>query len=105
MPGLACGALDEAALLWLGARAQEQHLLRSGEMPFFSGKPATGMFVVVEGKIRVFQQTSEGREQVMHIDAAGATLGDVSVFDRGPYPASAIAQTDCDVLFISKKVI
>jgi CRP-like cAMP-binding protein len=97
-------SLDEAALLWLAARAEEQHLT-SGEMLFFSGEPATGMFVVVKGKIRAFQQTSEGREQVMHIDAAGAMLGDVPVFDDGPYPASAIAQTDSDVLFISKQVI
>ena len=98
------GSLDEAALLWLAAQAEEQHLT-SGEMLFFSGEPATGMFVVVEGKIRAFQQTSEGREQVMHIDSAGATLGDVPVFDDGPYPASAVAQTDSDVLFISKQVI
>jgi CRP/FNR family transcriptional regulator len=41
----------------------------------------------------------------MHIDAAGATLGDVPVFDDGPYPASAIAQTEADVLFIGKQVI
>ena len=27
------------------------------------------------------------------------------VFDDGPYPASAVAQTDCDLLFISKQVI
>jgi CRP-like cAMP-binding protein len=98
------GSLDEAALLWLAARAEEQHLT-SGEMLFFSGEPATGMFVVVEGKIRAFQQNSEGREQVMHIDAAGAVLGDVPVFDDGPYPASAVARTDSDVLFISKQVI
>lgn len=97
-------SLDEAALLWLAARAEEQHLT-SGEMLFFAGEPATGLFVVVEGEIRAFQQTLEGREQVMHIDEAGAMLGDVPVFDDGPYPASAVAQTDSDVLFISKQVV
>jgi CRP/FNR family cyclic AMP-dependent transcriptional regulator len=96
--------LDEAALLWLAARAEEQHLT-SGEMLFFSGEPAMGLFVVVDGNIRAFQQNLEGREQVMHIDSSGATLGDVPVFDDGPYPASAVAQTDCDVLFISKQAI
>jgi CRP-like cAMP-binding protein len=98
------GFLDEAALLWLAARAEEQHLT-SGEMLFFSGEPATGLFVVVDGNIRAFQQNLEGREQVMHVDSAGATLGDVPVFDDGPYPASAVARTDCDVLFIGKQVI
>jgi CRP-like cAMP-binding protein len=98
------GSLDEEALLWLATRAEEQRLT-SGEMLFLSGEAATGMFVVVSGTIRAFQQNSEGREQVMHIDAAGATLGDVPVFDDGPYPASAVAQMDSDVLFISKHVI
>jgi CRP/FNR family transcriptional regulator len=90
--------------LWLAARAEEQRLA-SGEMLFLSGEAATGMFVVVDGKIRAFQQNSEGREQVMHVDTAGATLGDVPVFDDGPYPASAVAQTDSNVLFISKQAI
>jgi CRP-like cAMP-binding protein len=98
------GSLDEAALLWLAARAEEQRL-SSGEMLFLSGEAANGMFVVVDGKIRAFQQNSEGREQVMHVDTAGATLGDVPVFDDGPYPASAVAQTDSNVLFISKQAI
>ena len=98
------GSLDGEALLWLATRAEEQHLT-SGEMLFLSGEAATGMFVVVRGTIRAFQQNSEGREQVMHIDTVGATLGDVPVFDDGPYPASAVAQADSDVLFISKQVI
>jgi CRP-like cAMP-binding protein len=98
------GSLNEEALLWLAARSEEQRLT-SEEMLFFSGEPATGMFVVMSGTIRAFQQNSEGREQVMHIDAAGATLGDVPVFDDGPYPASAIAQTDCEVIFMGKQII
>lgn len=98
------GSLDDEALMWLAMRAEERSL-SAGEMLFFSGEAATGMFVVVKGTIRAFQQNSEGREQVMHIDTVGATLGDVPVFDDGPYPASAAAQTDSDVLFISKQVI
>jgi len=98
------GSLDEKALSWLAVRAEEQHLT-SGEMLFFSGEPATGLFVVVDGTIRAFQQNSDGREQVMHIDTAGATLGDVPVFDDGPYPASAVAQVDSEVLFLGRAAI
>jgi CRP/FNR family transcriptional regulator len=69
---------------------------RRGAVPFRgSGK---GLFVVIRGKIRAFQQDEDGREQVMHVDAAGAVLGDVPVFDDGPYPASAISEVDADVL-------
>jgi CRP-like cAMP-binding protein len=98
------GSLDEEGLSWLAARAEKQHF-NSGEMLFFSGEPAAGLFVIVEGTIRAFQQNSEGREQVMHIDTAGATLGDVPVFDGGPYPASAVVQADSEVLFLDKAVV
>jgi CRP/FNR family transcriptional regulator len=41
----------------------------------------------------------------MYVDAAGSVLGDVPVFDDGPYPASAIAEADAEVLFIEKSDI
>ncbi|HXS12733.1 MAG TPA: Crp/Fnr family transcriptional regulator [Acidobacteriaceae bacterium] len=96
------GSLDQEGLRWLAARAHEQHLA-AGEMLFFSGEPASGMFVVISGTIRAFQQNTDGREQVMHVDRAGATIADVPVFDDGPYPASAIAEEDTDLLLLRKE--
>lgn len=96
------GSLDEQGLRWLATRAQDQHLA-AGEMLFFSGEPAAGMFVVISGMIRAFQQNTDGREQVMHVDRAGATIADVPVFDNGPYPASAIAEEDTDILLLRKE--
>lgn len=98
------GSLDDGALSWLAGRAEERRL-DAGQMLFLGGERADEMFVIVSGTIRAFQQKSNGREQVMHIDSAGATLGDVPVFDDGPYPASAIAQTDCAVLVIKRPVV
>jgi CRP/FNR family transcriptional regulator len=96
------GSLDEEGLRWLATRAQDQHLA-AGEMLFFSGEPASGMFVVISGVVRAFQQNTDGREQVMHVDRAGATIADVPVFDDGPYPASAIAEEDTDILLLRKE--
>jgi CRP-like cAMP-binding protein len=95
------GRLAEEELAEIAQRAVEIRF-QQGEMLFFSGEEAKGLFVVVSGKIRVFEQTPEGREQVMHIDTAGSVLADVPVFDDGPYPASAIAELDAEVLFIEK---
>lgn len=96
--------LNETELAWVARRAARLHF-KSGEMLFFSGEEARGLFVVVSGKIRVFQQSTDGREQVMHVDSAGATIAEVPVFDDGPYPASAIAEEETDVLFIGKQDI
>jgi CRP-like cAMP-binding protein len=95
------GCLTAEELADIAQRAAELHF-KKGEMLFLSGEQAKGLFVVVSGQIRVFQQNAEGREQVMHIDTAGSVVAEVAVFDGGPYPASAISEVDVDVLFIDK---
>jgi len=98
------GSLTPEELSDIARRANDLHL-QSGEMLFLSGEPAKGLFAVVSGEIRVFRQNEDGREQVMHIDRAGAVLGDVPVFDDGPYPASAVSEVETDLLFIEKSDI
>jgi CRP-like cAMP-binding protein len=95
------GCLTAEELADIAQRSAELHF-KKGEMLFLSGEQGKGLFVVVNGQIRVFQQNAEGREQVMHIDTAGSVVAEVAVFDGGPYPASAISEVDVDVLFIDK---
>jgi CRP/FNR family transcriptional regulator len=71
-------------------------------MLFLAGENAAGLFVVVTGKVRVFQHSAGGREQVMHIDTDGSVIAEVPVFDGGPYPASAACDTEVRVLFIAR---
>lgn len=94
--------LDPGELATISEYAREK-FLPAGKMLFVAGEKAAGLFVVVSGRLRAFQQNSEGREQVMHVDTAGATIGDVPVFDDGPYPASVIAEEDTHTLFIPKQ--
>lgn len=98
------GGLTAESLTDIAQRTLELRL-QKGEMLFLSGEPARGLFVVVSGKIRAFQQNEDGREQVMYVDGPGSVLGDVPVFDDGPYPASAMAEADANVLFIEKSDI
>ena len=95
------GCLPKDALADIVQRTTELHLQR-GEMLFLSGEQAKGLFIVVAGKVRVFQHSAAGREQVLHVDFDGAVIAEVPVFDNGPYPASAACDTDVDVLFIEK---
>lgn len=95
------GCLTERNLADIGQRAKELHFER-GEMLFLSGEQAKGLFVIVTGKVRVFQHNAGGREQVLHVDTDGAVIAEVPVFDDGPYPASAACETDVDVLFLEK---
>lgn len=96
------GCLGDNALADVARRTKELHCQR-GEMLFLSGEQAKGLFLVVSGKVRVFQHSASGREQVMHIDTEGSVIAEVAVFDDGVYPASAACDTEVDVLFIAKE--
>ncbi|HET8675171.1 MAG TPA: Crp/Fnr family transcriptional regulator [Blastocatellia bacterium] len=94
--------LEEPELRALAARAIERRLGR-GETLFFAGDKATGLFVIVEGAVRAFRESLEGREQVIHVERAGATIAEVPMFDDGAYPSTAAAEEDSTVLFIDKR--
>ncbi|HEU4387163.1 MAG TPA: Crp/Fnr family transcriptional regulator [Blastocatellia bacterium] len=95
------GELGEAQLEALAERAVERKLGR-GEVLFVAGEAARGLFVVVDGAVRAFRESVEGREQVIHVERAGSTIAELPVFDEGNYPSTAAAEEDSTVLFIEK---
>jgi CRP-like cAMP-binding protein len=96
------GSLAGVPLRALAARAVERRLARE-EVLFVAGEEARGLYVVVSGAVRAFRAGTDGREQVIHTERAGATLAEVPVFDNGTYPATAVADEDSVVLFIAKE--
>lgn len=94
--------LDETHLRALAARAVERRLA-PGEALFFAGEEARGLFVVVEGAMRAFRTGADGREQVLHVERAGASLGELPVFDDEPYPSTVAAEEASTLLFIEKR--
>jgi CRP-like cAMP-binding protein len=74
----------------LAARAVERRFA-AGEVLFTAGSPARGLFVIVEGRVRV-TRGGGGRPHVVHEEGPGGTLGEIPVFDGGGYPATAVAR-------------
>ena len=93
--------LDDQTLSLLAEHAMPRHY-RKDEALFFAGEEAHGLFVIVSGSVRAFRE-SEGREQVIHVERAGATVAEVPVFDDGTYPSTVAAEEDTDVLFLHKR--
>lgn len=75
-------------------------VVRREENLFREGEPCRGLYLVVEGAVRLYRANREGQEQVLRLARAGDSLGEVSVFDEGPYLASARASEDGRVLFL-----
>lgn len=100
------------AQIFAGLSAHELELLAqravrkfysSSEMIFAEGEPCNGLYVVAQGKVRIFKTSSSGREQVLSVEGPVATIAELPVFDGGPYPASTIALEDTEIVFISQR--
>jgi CRP-like cAMP-binding protein len=94
--------LDEEELRRLAAHCVVRRLGRE-ELLFAEGDPCEGMYVVQSGAIKVFKMAETGREQVLVIERAGSTVGELPVFDGGNLPASAAAVEDSSLLFLPKR--
>jgi CRP-like cAMP-binding protein len=67
------------------------------------GDPCEGLFVVQAGAVKLFKMAENGREQILVIERAGSTVGELSVFDGGNFPATAVAVEDSTLLFLPKR--
>jgi len=54
---------------------------------------------------RASQVSPRGREQVLHTEGPGATLGEAPLFDHGGYVASAVATVPTRALFVPKSEV
>lgn len=92
--GLSDDALDAVA-----GRTVVRSLAR-GRQLFRRGEPCQGLYVVVEGAVRVYRGNQEGREQTLHVQGPGQSIAEVPLFDGGPYPASARADQESRILYL-----
>lgn len=69
------------------------------EVIFTAGSPANGLYLLVQGGVRVVRGRRD-RQHVIHLEKTGGTLGEVPLFAGGGYPATAIASepTRCIIL-------
>jgi CRP-like cAMP-binding protein len=93
--------LDDRTLGSIAERAVPR-TFRKDEVLFIAGEKARGLYVIVQGSVRAFRGSTAGREQVIHVERAGATIAEVPVFDDGDYPSTVAAEEDTETLFLNK---
>ncbi|QQS48279.1 MAG: Crp/Fnr family transcriptional regulator [Acidobacteriota bacterium] len=98
------GRVDETQLRELAEVAVERRVRRD-EVLFLAGDEAAGLFVIAEGSLRAYREGLDGREQVIHVERAGATIAELPVFDDKPYPSNVAADEDSILLFIDKRSV
>ncbi|HRF93604.1 MAG TPA: Crp/Fnr family transcriptional regulator [Aggregatilineales bacterium] len=65
-----------------------------GEIIFLEGEPAKGVWLVEQGRVKIFKVNPEGREHILRLFGERDTFNDIAAFDNGTNPASAMALSD-----------
>ncbi|MEX1158812.1 MAG: Crp/Fnr family transcriptional regulator [Thermomicrobiales bacterium] len=98
--------LDDAVINAV-CRSTDVRSCPSGARIFTEGhdEGEAALHFVVEGVVKVYKLSTDGREQVLRLFYPGDTFADVAAFDGGPYPASADAFENATVLRISRRML
>jgi CRP-like cAMP-binding protein len=94
-------ALSESELHGLAQRAVEKRFA-PGEMLFWEGEACAGIFLIIQGSVKIFRTSPGGREVMLSIEAAPTSVAELPLFDGGPYPASVRVVEPVVSLFINK---
>ncbi len=79
------------------------YFYKKGQIIFYEGKGALGIYCINSGRIKVYKIGSEGKEQIVRMVMPGEILGLRSVISGKPYSASATALDDSVCCFIGKR--
>jgi len=71
-----------------------------GDVLFQEGQIGDHMYVIVEGKVKLGQTSTDGRESLLGVLGPGEMFGELSLFDPGVRTSTATALTDTTVLLM-----
>jgi CRP/FNR family transcriptional regulator len=94
--------VDDAALARLAERCVTRNV-GAGHLLFRAGDECRGLYVVAQGRVRIFRVSQDGREQVLHVEGAGRAVAELPLFDGGHYPASAMTNEPSRLVFLPRE--
>ncbi len=63
----------------------------AGEALFYEGEQCRGLYLLGQGRAKIFKTSGSGREVMLTIESAPSSVAEVPLFDGGPYPAGCSA--------------
>lgn len=91
---------QQLASLFLAAEhrtyARHAFILRRGEEP-------DALYIILAGRAKVLIENIEGRELALTTLERNGFIGEMSLIDEKPQPASVEAVENCEVLYLSRK--
>jgi CRP-like cAMP-binding protein len=91
--------LDQARTRRLLDHALVRSFGRSAVL-FLQDEPATRFYVILDGWVRLYRQTSEGQESTIAVYARGDSFAEAAILQSGAVPVTAVVIDDARLLVI-----
>ena len=76
--------------------------LNSGELLFRKGDPGRCMYVILEGRIQIYMESSEGQAAVLRVLGSGQFFGEMALLDGGERSANASTLSPCEFFVLER---
>jgi CRP/FNR family transcriptional regulator len=93
--------LDDKARQSIAHLALER-TVPTGRVIVCDGEPADGFYVVLDGKVKVYKLSPDGRQQILHVFGPGQAFGEAAMFAGETFPAFAEALAESRLAFFPR---
>ncbi len=76
---------------------------RKGETIFIDGDDSNGFYLIMDGQVKIFKLSSDGKEKILHIFSKGEPIGEVAMFSGRGFPANAETLIQSRLAYFPKK--
>jgi CRP-like cAMP-binding protein len=87
------------------AEQTQQRSFQAGETIFFQGEPASGLWLIESGRVKIYKINPEGEEHILHLLGTGNTFNDIAALDGGTNPANAASLSDVTLWMLPSDVL
>ena len=94
--------LDDQEILELSKHLEEKHYF-AGQLILTAGDPGDAMYIVQSGKVELFLQDKGDERVSLAFVEAGDLFGELSLLDKQPRSASAIAVENTHLLIVDRE--
>lgn len=82
------------------AQIMTERTYRRGSILFMEGEFGEAVHFVMEGSVKIYKTSEEGREHILYFAHPGDIFAEVILFNEVNYPATALAVEDCRIATI-----
>jgi CRP/FNR family transcriptional regulator len=75
---------------------------KRGQPIFAEGDEGNGFYLVMEGLVKIYKLSMEGKEQILHVFGPGEPFAEAAVFTGSTFPAHALALEKSRVVFVPR---